>query len=148
MSETATAQRHLARRLLPERRDHMRQLQPDEREQHRVEDEREHVPERRALEAERGRRQRRRVPAGEDPGRDRGEHGRDVESLGRQVGEVAGKQRQADLRLRMVDAAAHLPDDEPTPSPIAIPPTAPTASRQPACQIENPLPTAAATAVR
>ena len=47
------------------------------------------------------------MPADEDPGRHGGEHGRDVESLRRQVSEVARQQRKADLRLRMVDAAAH-----------------------------------------
>ena len=51
-----------------------------------------------------------RVRAHVDADRDRGEHGGDVQRLGREVGEVAAEQGDRDLERRVVEPPADLPD--------------------------------------
>ena len=87
------------------------QLQPDEREEQRVDEEDEDLPERVAGEPRLDVRQLRRVPAHVDADRHRGQHARDADRGRGQVGEVAGEERDRDLGRRVVDAAAHLADD-------------------------------------
>ena len=96
---------------------HGRELQADEREQRRVEDEDEDRPEREALQARLRIRQLGGVPAEVDACRDRGQDRRDAGRLGREIGEIAGQQRDGDLAGRvghtLADLPHHVPHREP-----------------------------------
>ena len=99
------------------------QLEADEHEQQGVQHEDQDLPDGVALEPRLHGRQLGRVPADVDADGDRGEHGRDARGLGREVGEVAGEERDRDLGRRVVEPAPDLPQmTKPTASPIAIPP--------------------------
>ena len=87
------------------------QLQPDEHEEHGVEDEDEDLPHREGLDPGRRRDELRRAPAEVDAGRHRGQDRRDAERLGRQVGEVRRDQRDRDLGRRVVERLAQPGDD-------------------------------------
>ena len=104
-------QRELARRPAVELVEHVWDLEPDEREERRVEDERQDRPEGLAVQTGLRVRELGRVPAHVEADRDRGEHRRDSERLRRQVREIRGEQRDRDLRRRIVEALAHLTHD-------------------------------------
>ena len=122
-------QRELARRPAVELVEHVRDLEPDEREERRVEDERQDRPEGLAVQTGLGVRELGRVPAHVEADRDRGEHRRDPERLRRQVREVRGEERDRDLRRRVVEALAHLTHDVADPQP----------DRDPADRVEDEL---------
>ena len=84
---------------------------PDEHEERGVEDEDEDLPHREGLDPRRGRDQLGRVPAQVDAGGHGGQHRRDAERLGRQVGEVRRDERDRDLRRGVVERLAQQRDD-------------------------------------
>ena len=89
-----------------------RQLETDEREERRVQDEEDDLPDRLALEPRLRRRQLGRVPAHVDPDRDRRKHAGDVQRVRGEIREVPAEDRDRDLDRRVVEPAADLPDDE------------------------------------
>ena len=90
-----------------DRLDHGRQLQTDEYEQRRVEQEGDDLPHGEVLYPRRRRSQPRGQPAHVDADGDRGEHARDADRLGGQVGEVGAEERDRDLDRWVVQAAAN-----------------------------------------
>ena len=98
--------------------DDRRQLQPDEHEQRRVEGEDDDLPGRVGLQARGGATSSGRPPAQVRPARDGGQHGRDPERLGRQVGQVGAsaarsRSRSARPRRRRRTCATTSADHEP-----------------------------------
>ena len=92
------------------------QLEADQREQERVDEEDEDLPEGVAGQSRLDGRELRCVPAHVDADRDRGEHTRDTDRGGREVRQIAREEGDRDLRRRVVDTAAdlahHVPDGE------------------------------------
>jgi hypothetical protein len=93
------------------------QLDPDQREEQRVDDEDEDLPERVPRKARLDGRELRRVPAHVDADRDGGEHARHADRGGGKKREVAGEKRQRDLGRRVLDAQTNLPNDPPDGEP-------------------------------
>ena len=87
------------------------QLQADQREEDRVERERDDLPRRLAHQPHLGRRQLGCVPAHVDPHRHCRDHGRDADQLSRDVGEIAREQGNRHLCGREVEPPSHLAHD-------------------------------------
>ena len=102
---------HLPHRLALEPVDDQRQLQADEDEQGRVEQEREHRPEREALHPGLGVDDLRRAPAEIDAAADHGEHAGGTDLVGRDERPVGGEERDRHRGDRVADPAADLGDD-------------------------------------
>jgi hypothetical protein len=131
-----------------ERVEHPRQLQPDEHEQHRVEQERQRVPERLHLHARLGQEHVVGPQAAVEADRHGGEHAGRADRLRRDVRRVGREQRQRDLDLRLLHAVLSWLSVHPIARPIATPPSATSTSRTAAAPSENVPAVAAPTATR
>ena len=89
----------------------MRQLQPDQHEDEAVEDEPDHLPGRQPQDPAAGSQDRAQPAADDEAGRDRREHARQAESIGREIGRERDDDRDQDLDRRVVEPPKDLARD-------------------------------------